>query len=78
LRDGGVKRTRPTGYGLRALRHRQFGILVTTSHVAIQAYEEIKEDQHPIVIIAARDIVRILKAGGISSRDDLKKWLSAL
>lgn len=59
------------------LRHRQFGILVTTSHVAIQAYKEIKEDQHPIVIIAARDIVRILKAGGISSRDDLKKWLSA-
>jgi Restriction endonuclease len=59
------------------LRHRQFGILVTTSHVAIQAYEEIKEDQHPIVIIAARDIVRILKAGDISSRDDLKKWLSA-
>ena len=59
------------------LRHRQFGILVTTSHVATQAYQEIKEDQHPIVIIAARDIVQILKAAGIASSGDCQKWLSA-
>jgi hypothetical protein len=59
------------------LRHRQFGILVTTSHVATQAYQEIKEDQHPIVIIAARDIVRILKAAGIAKATDVEKWLSA-
>ena len=26
------------------LRHRQFGVLVTTSYVAVQAYREIKED----------------------------------
>jgi hypothetical protein len=59
------------------LRHRQFGILVTTSHVATQAYQEIKEDQHPIVIVAARDIVRILKTAGITDAADVKKWLSA-
>lgn len=58
------------------LRHRQFGILITTSHVATQAYQEIKEDQHPIVIIAARDIVRILKASGISTVADVQQWLS--
>src|ERR1700679_3666101 len=29
------------------LRHRQFGILVTTSYVEAQAYKEIKEDGHP-------------------------------
>lgn len=35
------------------LRHRQFGVLVTTTCVDRQAYKEIKEDGHPIVVIAA-------------------------
>lgn len=43
------------------LRHRQFGILVTTSYVAMQAYQEIKDDRHPIVIICARDILDVLR-----------------
>ncbi|MCS3576548.1 restriction endonuclease [Bradyrhizobium elkanii] len=59
------------------LRHRQFGVLVTTSYVATQAYQEIKEDQHPIVIIAARDIVRILKSAGLGSETAVREWLSA-
>jgi len=59
------------------LRHRQFGVLVTTSYVATQAYQEIKEDQHPIVIIAARDIVRILKAAGFGTQRALQQWLSS-
>ena len=59
------------------LRHRQFGILVTTSYVATQAYQEIKEDQHPIVIICARDILDVLRASGINTDDELSKWLSA-
>lgn len=59
------------------LRHRQFGILVTTSYVAAQAYQEIKEDQHPIVIISARDILEVLRASGVNTLDQLKRWLSA-
>jgi Restriction endonuclease AspBHI N-terminal/Restriction endonuclease len=58
------------------LRHRQFGILVTTSYVALQAYKEIKEDGHPIVIIAARDIVGLLRNAGLNGPDTLLKWLS--
>lgn len=58
------------------LRHRQFGILVTTSYVATQAYQEIKEDRHPIVIIAARDIVRILKTAGLATEHSIRQWLS--
>lgn len=57
------------------LRHRQFGILVTTSYVAQQAYQEIKEDEHPIVIISAVDIVKILKAAGINYKAKLRTWL---
>jgi hypothetical protein len=59
------------------LRHRQFGVLVTTSYVATQAYQEIKQDQHPIVIISARDILDVLRASGISTDDEIAKWLSA-
>lgn len=33
------------------LRHRQFGIFVTTSYVAQQAYKEIIEDGHPVLIV---------------------------
>jgi hypothetical protein len=43
------------------LRHRQFGILVTTSYLGLQAYQEIKEDEHPIMIISAGNIVSIFR-----------------
>jgi hypothetical protein len=39
------------------LRHRQFGVLVTISYLDRQAYQELKEDRHPIIVIAAADIV---------------------
>lgn len=45
------------------LRHRQFGVLVTTSYLHSQAYREVKEDGHPIVVISAKDIVDILARG---------------
>ena len=60
------------------LRHRQFGVLVTTSWVNSQAYKEIKEDGHPIIIISGSDIVRILKNNGIFSQHSLIAWLDGL
>ncbi|HVU56081.1 MAG TPA: restriction endonuclease [Puia sp.] len=59
------------------LRHRQFGILVTTSYLAQQAYQEIKEDEHPIVIISAIDIVYLLKSAGQTREADLLNWLQS-
>jgi hypothetical protein len=59
------------------LRHRQFGILVTTSYVDSQAYQEIKEDQHPIVIISAIDIVGLLKSHGHADNAAVGNWLRA-
>ncbi|HEY4198095.1 MAG TPA: restriction endonuclease [Mucilaginibacter sp.] len=59
------------------LRHRQFGILVTTSYVASQAYQEIKEDEHPIIIICAIDIVSILKSSGLAHEGQLGTWLKS-
>lgn len=60
------------------LRHRQFGILVTTSWVHYQAYREIKEDGHPIIVISGGDVIRILKDKGIPSRESLNAWLDTI
>ncbi|MEO5832644.1 MAG: restriction endonuclease [Nakamurella sp.] len=57
------------------LRARQFGILVTTSYLADQAYQEIREDGHPIVVIAARDIVDILSSVGIRTEGEVRTYL---
>lgn len=59
------------------LRHRQFGVLVTTSWVDTQAYRELKEDQHPIIVMAAVDIVSILKAHSYSDVRAVRRWLEA-
>ncbi|MFC4526240.1 restriction endonuclease [Dyella halodurans] len=57
------------------LRHRQFGVLVTTTCVDRQAYKEIKEDGHPIVIISAVDIVELFRASGRGTADLMSAWL---
>lgn len=59
------------------LRHRQFGVLVTTSFLHSQAYREIKEDAHPVVIISARDIVDICSRAGLNTVSDVKEWLKS-
>ncbi|MBJ2159877.1 restriction endonuclease [Variovorax sp. IB41] len=64
----------PTTVGVREvarlisrIRNRQFGVLVTTSLVARQAYEEVRDDRHPIVFISGRDIAEILIQAGYGS-----------
>jgi hypothetical protein len=58
------------------LRHREFGVLVTTTYVSRQAYTEIRDDQHPIVVIAAADIVAILKKHGLPDAASVRAWLA--
>lgn len=57
------------------LRHRQFGKLITTSYVDLQAYREIKEDQHPIIVISAADIIELLKSAGHLGVSAVQAWL---
>ncbi|MBK9246086.1 MAG: restriction endonuclease [Burkholderiales bacterium] len=59
------------------LRHRQFGIIVTTSYVHAQAYNEILEDRHPVLIVSGRDIVTILKNASIRDEKSVNDWLTA-
>lgn len=59
------------------LRHRQFGMLITTSFLGDQAYDELVEDQHPIVVCAGGDIAQLLiERAGLSSRATTIVWLN--
>ncbi len=57
------------------LRHRQFGILVTTSYIGAQAYREIREDKHPVILLCGRDLAKLLIDKGYSSVDTVTQWL---
>jgi hypothetical protein len=57
------------------LKHRQFGVLVTTSYVHEQAYKEIREDGHSVVILCGADLVQILKDAGLARSHHLAAWL---
>jgi AspBHI-like restriction endonuclease/restriction endonuclease len=57
------------------LRFRQFGVFVTTSYFHRQAYQEVRIDGHPVVLIAARDIVEALAASGITTVASVNTWL---
>jgi hypothetical protein len=66
---------RETSRLISRLRHRQFGVLVTTSHLDGQAYREIREDGHPVVVIAGRDLVDMLKERGFDTRPAVMRHL---
>jgi hypothetical protein len=53
-------------------------VIVTTSYVSTQAYHELREDQHPVVIIAAADISRILRARGLSAASQIRDWMDQI
>lgn len=59
------------------IRYRQFGIMMTTSYVHKQAYEEVIEDGHPILIVSASDIAQILRKNSILS-GDIDEWLVSI
>lgn len=56
------------------IRYRQFGILVTTSYINKQAYEEVVQDGHPILLVTASDIAGILRKNAITS-ENVEQWV---
>ena len=59
------------------IKYRQFGVMVTTSFVSNQAYEEVLEDGHPILIVTGADIARILIDKGLTP-DSIEAWMSEI
>lgn len=75
--DNGVG-VKETSRLISRLKHRQFGVFVTTSYIKEQAYQEIKDDGHPIIIVSGGDIVKILRSKLRTSADDVRKWLDGM
>jgi hypothetical protein len=58
------------------LRHRNFGVLVSTSYFHKQVQEEVHEDGHPIVLVCGRDIVDALRQHGHVTTGTVEQWLT--
>ncbi|RJP61812.1 MAG: restriction endonuclease [Ignavibacteriales bacterium] len=59
------------------IKDRQFGIIFTTSYISKQAYDEIIEDDHPVIFITGKDIIKTLKSDmNILNLQGLKSHLS--
>ena len=59
------------------LRYRDLGFFVTTSYVGKQAYDEIRSDLHPVVVLSGGDIVKELRRTGVYSPRDFNSWLAS-
>ena len=57
------------------IRHREFGVLVTTSVIAPQAYTEVRTDRHPIIFLSGKDIADILITKGFNTPAKVKHML---
>jgi hypothetical protein len=57
------------------IRHRQFGVFVTTSYFNRQVYEEVRTDQHPIVLICGLDMADVLRRHGYTDARAVQTWL---
>ena len=48
--------------------------MVTTSYVNSQAYQEVVEDGHPILIVTATDIAQVIRKNNIN-HSNIYDWL---
>ncbi len=53
-----------------------FGVFVTTAFIAPQAYQEVREDEHPVVFLAGREIATLLKRMGLTEPRALSDYLT--
>lgn len=60
------------------IKHREFGVLVTTSYVDKQAYQEVTDDGHPVILVTAQDIVSLLHTAGVKTLTDVNEWLDGV
>ena len=59
------------------IRYRQFGIMITTGFVNNQAYSEVIDDGHPILIVTASDIAGILRRNSINTLN-IEDWMDSI
>lgn len=60
------------------IKHREFGVMVTTSYVDRQAYQEVTDDGHPVILATARDIVGLLRSAELRTPQQVNAWLDGI
>jgi hypothetical protein len=60
------------------LRRHHFGVLVTTSYIGKQAYQEIRDDGHPVVLMTGADIAAVLQENGHNTERKLDEWINTI
>lgn len=73
--DGGGAGVKQVMRLISRIRHRQFGVFVTTAFIHKQAYEEVREDEHPVVFLSGRDIVSLLRRMGMTDPQSVASYL---
>ena len=59
------------------IKDRQFGIVVTTSYIGTDAFKELLEDGHPVIVVTGKTIIDYLKdREELFDSNMLKKWLA--
>ena len=80
-----AKCLRPEGSGvgvrmvsrlISRIKHRDFGVFVTTAHIGAQPYKEVREDGHPVVFLTGGDIVDHLRGRGLRTADEVRAYLA--
>jgi hypothetical protein len=61
---------------LARMQDRRFSVLVTTSVVAVPAYQRARERGLPVIFLCGRDMVDILVSKNIESVKQLNEWLT--
>jgi hypothetical protein len=74
--DGGGVGVKQVMRLISRIRHRQFGVFVTTAFIHKQAYEEVRQDEHPVVFLAGRDVANLLKRMGMSDAQAVGSYLT--
>ena len=59
------------------IKYREFGILVTTGFVSKQAWEEVNEDGHPIVMVTGADIAQLMIEHSVTA-NTVEEWLNSV
>lgn len=73
--DGGGINVRMVSRLISRIKHREFGVFVTTAFIGPQPYQEVREDGHPIIFLVGRDLVEILKRMGLTAPATLAAYL---
>lgn len=74
--DGGGVGVKLVSRLISRIKHRQFGVFVTTAFIGSQAYKEVREDEHPVVFLSGRDIVVLLRRMGMTDPLTLSGYLT--